>query len=79
MPDVELTPATVANGVVYVGAGGTVFALDAGTGAVLWQYVGEPEPFSAPAIANGMLYVSTAPIPPWTYASQLYAFALPGH
>ena len=79
LPDVELTPATVANGVVYVGAGGNVIALDALTGAMLWQYVGEPEPFSAPAIANGMLYVTTAPIPPWQYDGQLYAFALPGH
>jgi outer membrane protein assembly factor BamB len=79
LPVVEITPATVANGVVYVGAGGTVIALDASTGAIVWQYVGEPEPFSSPTIANGVLYVSTAPIPPWQYDSQLYAFSLSGH
>jgi len=48
---------TVANGILYAGSdfGGT-FALDATTGHLLWNTTGPV--FAAPALANGVLYVS---------------------
>jgi hypothetical protein len=52
----------VANGVVYVGTGDILYALDAATGAKLWSYTtGDGSRSSAisssPAYANGVVYV----------------------
>ena len=67
----------VANGVVYFpafdGANEGVYALDAGTGAVLWENA-NPRRFlaiSSPVVANGVLYVGTV--------AGVTAFQLPGH
>ncbi len=55
-----LTPPAVANGKVFVGTRwGYVYALNAETGAVIWQVdIGEPVSFQ-PAVAMGRVYVGT--------------------
>jgi hypothetical protein len=55
----------VANGVVYVQVPYAVFALDAGTGGLLWSYGYNEQNFtsagySSPAVANGVVYIGTA-------------------
>ena len=53
----------MANGVVYVGGDcETLYALNAGTGALLWATASDSRPQSAPAVANGVVYVSTLAI-----------------
>lgn len=50
------TPA-VANGMVYFGSINTyVYALNASTGAFVWSYKNTAEIYSAPAVANGVVY-----------------------
>ena len=50
----------VANGVVYVGsADGTLYALNASTGARLWGYSARGQLISSPAVANGVVYIGT--------------------
>jgi len=46
-------------GVVYVGVGGNVCALDASTGAKLWSYTTGGEVNSSPAMANGVVYIGS--------------------
>jgi outer membrane protein assembly factor BamB len=66
----------VADGVVYVGGGdGSVYALNAATGAKRWSYhtIGFSVFLSSPAVADGVVYVGSAD-------DNVYAFALPtGH
>ncbi len=58
---------TVANGVLYIGAlDGTVYALNASTGAKLWSYKTGGRVDSSPAVANGVVYVGS-------YDYNLYA------
>ena len=60
--------AAVVNGAVYVGGGGPYFyALDAGTGAILWQvYTGDNSQtgahynWSSPLVVNGYAYIGIA-------------------
>ena len=52
----------VANGVVYVRrrlnlGGVNLYALDAGTGALLWKYVPGGFDLLLPAVANGVVYI----------------------
>ena len=51
----------VANGVVYIGSPDhRLYALDATTGKILWQYeTGDTISFSSPAVANGVVYVGS--------------------
>lgn len=67
----------VANGVVYLGSADydyyhPLYALDAGTGSVLWQYGFDSSQnnLSSPAVANGVLYIGTGD-------GYLFAFHLP--
>jgi outer membrane protein assembly factor BamB len=50
----------VANGVVYVAKPSKIFALNAGTGALLWGYTTGNFLFSSPAVANGVVYVGSS-------------------
>jgi uncharacterized repeat protein (TIGR01451 family) len=53
-------PPAVVNGVVYFGSSGNVFALNASTGAVLWNFVAAGQvSTSAPAVANGVVYIGS--------------------
>jgi outer membrane protein assembly factor BamB len=60
----------VANGVVYAGSWDhNVYALNASTGAFLWQYTTGNEVESSPAVANGVVYVGSQD-------HNVYAFGL---
>ena len=56
--DLESSPAVV-NGVVYVGSdsNGSVYALNASTGAQLWSFATGSSLLASPAVANGVVYV----------------------
>jgi outer membrane protein assembly factor BamB len=61
----------VADGVVYVGSlDQKVYALDARTGALLWEYATGDWVESSPAVANGMVFIGS-------FDHNLYAFRLP--
>ncbi len=49
----------MANGVVYVGSGDNIYALNATTGTLLWSYTTGDWVFSSPAVANGVVYVGS--------------------
>ena len=78
--------ASVANGVVYVGdsaaSGNNMFALDAANGKTLWSFAASGSVWSAPAIANGVLYWGSgysAVGPPGESGDHtFYAFSLNG-
>jgi outer membrane protein assembly factor BamB len=64
------SPPTAANGIVYTGgagSGGTVYAVDETTGAVLWTMEVENGDHSSPAVTLGSVFVSYA-------CPQAYAF-----
>ena len=58
----DLAPVTVANGVVYassmakLASQNQMFALDAATGAILWQFGAGSSVNSGPAVVNGTVY-----------------------
>jgi outer membrane protein assembly factor BamB len=50
----------VANGVVYVGSNdNNLYALNATTGAKVWNYTTGGSVYSSPAVANGVVYVGS--------------------
>jgi polyvinyl alcohol dehydrogenase (cytochrome) len=79
-------PASEANGVVYVGdsagSGNNMFALDAANGKILWSFAASGSVWSAPAIANGVLYwgsgYSVVGPPGVSGNNTFYAFSLNG-
>jgi hypothetical protein len=56
----DLAPVSSANGVVYVASmaksGNQMYALDAGTGAILWRFAAGSSVNAAPAIVDGSVY-----------------------
>ena len=56
----DLAPVTVANGVVFASsmakAGNEMYALDAASGAILWQFAAGSSVNSGPAVSNGTVY-----------------------
>ena len=72
---------STANGVVYAGAmNGYMYALDAETGALLWEFLGEASSNAGPAIAGGSVYWGNGYSHNQGTASHtFYAFALPRH
>jgi polyvinyl alcohol dehydrogenase (cytochrome) len=77
-------PASVANGVVYVGdmapRGDNMFALDAATGKALWSFAAAGSVMASPAIVDGTLYWGSGYASfgrGWTGSHTFYAFALP--
>jgi outer membrane protein assembly factor BamB len=68
---INSSPAIV-NGVVYIGSSDdNVYALDARTGAKLWNYTTGRAVRSSPAVANGVVYIGS-------WDNNVYAFHLPG-
>jgi polyvinyl alcohol dehydrogenase (cytochrome) len=75
-------PLAVYNGVVFAGSmddAGTMFALSAGTGDVLWSYPSGATVYGGPAIADGVVYWGNGYPPRLLFGSTgqtLFAFAV---
>lgn len=58
--NLDLSPPTIANGVLYAGSmaqrGNEMYALDAATGQVLWSYSPGESVIAAPAVVDGTVY-----------------------
>lgn len=83
----DLAPITVANGIVYassmakMGNQDQMFALDAATGAILWQFGAGSSVNSGPAVANGVVYWGSGYSRSGIEGSgnnKLYAFSIEG-
>jgi polyvinyl alcohol dehydrogenase (cytochrome) len=82
----DLAPVTVANGVVYVSSmaklasQNQMFALDAATGEILWQFGAGSSVNSGPAVVNGSVYwgsgYSRAGVVEGSGNDRLYAFSI---
>jgi glucose dehydrogenase len=57
-PQFESSPAVV-KGVVYVGSGDNIYALNATNGDELWSYTTGAEVESSPAVVKGVVYVGS--------------------
>jgi len=80
----DLAPVSVANGVAYVASmaktGSQMYALDAATGSILWQFAAGSSVNAAPAIVNGSLYWGSgyARSAEGSGNNKLYAFSIGG-
>jgi polyvinyl alcohol dehydrogenase (cytochrome) len=83
----DLAPVTVANGVVYASSmaklatQNQMFALDAATGAILWQFAAGSSVNSGPAVVDGSVYWGSGYSRSGVEGSgnhQLYAFSIDG-
>jgi polyvinyl alcohol dehydrogenase (cytochrome) len=83
----DLAPVTVANGVVYAASMAKLasqhqmFALDARTGAILWQYGAGSSVNAGPAVVHGTVYWGSGYARSGVEGSgnnQLYAFSIDG-
>jgi polyvinyl alcohol dehydrogenase (cytochrome) len=83
----DLAPVTVANGVLYASSMAKLsgqkqmFALDAATGAILWQFGAGSSVNSGPAVVNGSVYWGTGYSRSGVEGSgnnKLYAFSIDG-
>jgi polyvinyl alcohol dehydrogenase (cytochrome) len=76
-------PVTVVNGVVFVGSmddAGTMLALEASTGKVLWTFQSGGSVYGAPAIVDGVLYWGSGYPKRLLFGTEgkaLYALAIP--
>ena len=58
--DVFLSSPTIANNTVYIGSGDQhVYALDAATGVLRWQFEAADVIHASPAVANGLVYIGS--------------------
>jgi hypothetical protein len=80
----DLAPVTVANGVVFAASmaktGNQLYALDAATGAILWQYAAGSSVNAAPAVVDGSVYWGSgyARAAEGSGNNKLYAFSIGG-
>jgi len=83
----DLAPVTVANGVLYassmakLASQNQMFALDAATGAILWQFGAGSSVNSGPAVVNGTVYWGSGYARSGVEGSgndQFYAFSING-
>ena len=76
-------PVTSANGVVYTASmaktGNEMYALDAATGAILWQYSAGSSVNAAPAVVDGTVYWGSgySKSAEGTGNNKLFAFSIP--
>jgi len=69
---------SVANGVLYAGSqSGSMYALDAATGNILWSFASGGTVIDGPAIVDGVVYWGSGYSNPGTGNNKLYAFSLP--
>ena len=70
------SPAVV-NGVVYMGAYPCLYAFNATTGAVLWDYASTAAGISSPTVVNGVVYIGAGEQPlPYSSAMSEAMFML---
>ena len=72
---------SVANGVMYAGSySGQMYAFDAGTGQILWNFASGGSVIDGPSIADGVIYWGSGyrNIPPGIGNNKVYAFTLAG-
>jgi len=72
---------SVANGVMYAGSySGQMYAFDAGTGQILWNFASGGSVIDGPSIVDGVLYWGSGyrNIPPGIGNNKVYAFTLAG-
>ena len=72
---------SVANGVMYAGSySGQMYALEASTGQILWNFASGGSVIDGPSIVDGTLYWGSGyrNIPPGIGNNKVYAFALAG-
>ena len=83
----DLAPVTVANGIVYASSMAKranqdqMFALDAATGAILWQFGAGSSVNAGPAVVNGTVYWGSGYARSGVEGSgnhELYAFSIDG-
>jgi polyvinyl alcohol dehydrogenase (cytochrome) len=68
---------SVANGVLYAGSqSGSMYALDAATGKVLWGFASGGTVIDGPAIVDGVVYWGSGYSNPGTGNNKLYAFTV---
>ncbi len=70
---------SVANGVMYAGSfSGSMYAMDAGTGKILWSFDSGGSVIDGPAIADGVVYWGSgyAHIKPGKAMNKVYAFSI---
>jgi polyvinyl alcohol dehydrogenase (cytochrome) len=78
LPDVNVAPITVANGVGFVGANRTLQAFDVETGEVLMSYEADGTIVSPPAVSDGrVIFGAGINYLFGTPATQVHALALP--
>jgi polyvinyl alcohol dehydrogenase (cytochrome) len=71
---------SVANGVMYAGSqSGSMYALDAATGKILWSFASGGTVLDGPAIVDGVVYWGSGYSNPGTTNNKLYAFSLNPH
>jgi polyvinyl alcohol dehydrogenase (cytochrome) len=79
----DLAPVTSANGVLYAASmaktGSEMYALDAATGTILWQYAAGSSVNAAPAVVDGSVYWGSgySKSAEGTGNNKLYAFSIP--
>jgi polyvinyl alcohol dehydrogenase (cytochrome) len=68
---------SVANGVMFAGSqSGSMYALDAATGNILWSFASGGTVIDGPAIVDGVVYWGSGYSHPGTGNNKLYAFSL---
>lgn len=73
-------PVSVANGVMYAGSqSGSMYALDAATGKILWSFSSGGTVLGGPSIVDGVLYWGSGYANSGTGNNKLYAFSLKQH
>ncbi len=80
----DLAPVSVANGIVYTASmaksGNEMYALDAATGGILWQFAAGSSVNAAPSIVNGSVYWGSgySKSAEGNGNNRLYAFSIGG-
>jgi polyvinyl alcohol dehydrogenase (cytochrome) len=81
--NIDIAAVTTANGVLYASSmSGRMFALNAATGEVLWDFQGEAASAAGPAVVDGTVYwgngyPNRGQLPPVPTPSTFYAFSVP--
>ncbi len=71
---------SVANGVLYAGSqSGSMYALDAATGRILWSFASGGTVLDGPSIVEGVVYWGSGYAFGGTGNNKLYAFSLKRH